>query len=167
MPALDLDFSSAFNSMKTHILLKRLINLGVDDGLTLWIKGFLSFRPQRVHVNGTMSDLLTVSTGCSQGCVLSPVLFSLFTNDFMINEQRFSLFKYAPPPLLWIFFFDTQKTKLASCLASLFSTDGRVAQMPYFLSTCIIATIHQFTVYIKLNVIPRFINPCRTMWLTL
>lgn len=42
-----------------------------------------------------MSDMLTLSTGCPQGCVLSPVLFSLFTNEFTIKEEHFRLFKYA------------------------------------------------------------------------
>jgi len=43
-----------------------------------------------------MSDVLTLSTGCPQGCVLSPVLFSLFANIFTIKEEQFrSLFKYA------------------------------------------------------------------------
>ncbi len=56
---------------------------------------FLSCRPQRVCVKGVMSDVLTVSNGCPQGCVLSPVLFSIFTNEFTINEENVRLFKYA------------------------------------------------------------------------
>ncbi len=88
------DFSSAFNSMKTHLLLKRQVDLNINQGLVLWIRNIISCRPQRVCVRGVMSDVLTVSNGCPQGCVLSPVLFAIFTNDFTINEKHFRLFKY-------------------------------------------------------------------------
>lgn len=50
------DFSSAFDSMKIHILLKRLTDLIYDTGLVLWIRIFLSCRPQRVFFNGVRSD---------------------------------------------------------------------------------------------------------------
>ncbi len=36
---------------------------------------------QRVRVNSTFSDTLITSTGSPQGCVLSPLLYILFTND--------------------------------------------------------------------------------------
>ncbi len=35
------DFNSAFNSMKTHLLLKRLVDLNINQGLVLWIIHFL------------------------------------------------------------------------------------------------------------------------------
>lgn len=89
------DFSAAFNSMKLHILLQRLANINIDKGLILWIRDFLSCRPQRVHINGMLSGVQTISTGCPQGSVLSPLLFSLFTNEFSINFSNFKLIKYA------------------------------------------------------------------------
>lgn len=42
-----------------------------------------------------MSDVLTVSNGCQQGCVLSPALFPLFTNDLRITDNDSELIKYA------------------------------------------------------------------------
>ena len=87
--------TTTFNSMKLHILLKRLADLNIDKGLILWIRDFLSCRPQRVCVNGSQSEVLTISTGCPQGSVLSPLLFSLFTNEFALNESNFKLIKYA------------------------------------------------------------------------
>lgn len=63
--------------------------------MILWIRDFLSCRTQMVSVNGLLSGVHTISTGCPQGSVLSPMLFSLFTNDFNINNSTFKLIKYA------------------------------------------------------------------------
>ncbi len=61
----------------------------------MWIKDFLLSRTQRVWCNGQLSDECTVNTGDPQGSVISPVLFSLYINDFMIHNSNFKLFKYA------------------------------------------------------------------------
>ncbi len=90
-----LDFTSAFNTMRVDILLERLISLGVNRCLVLWIKDFLLSRTQRVWYNGQLSDECTVNTGAPQGSVISPVLFSLYINDFIIHNSNFKLFKYA------------------------------------------------------------------------
>ena len=47
----------------------------------MWILDFLLRRPQRVRVNGCSSSAVCISTGSPQGCVLSPLLFILYTND--------------------------------------------------------------------------------------
>ncbi len=76
-----LDLTSAFNTMMDDILLERLISLGVNRCLVLWIKDVLLSRTQRVWYNGQLSDECIVNTGATQGCVMSPVLFSLYIND--------------------------------------------------------------------------------------
>ena len=70
-----MDFSSAFDTLRTHVLIKRFLDLYVTSSLVLWIKSFLSDRPQRVNVNGTLSNEIVINTGAPQGCVLSPLLF--------------------------------------------------------------------------------------------
>ena len=76
------DFSSAFNTLQPHILADKLTSyFQIDDQLTRWILDFLTNRSQRVRVNNTFSDLLHTSTGSPQGCVLSPLLFILYTDD--------------------------------------------------------------------------------------
>ena len=90
-----MDFSSAFNTLQTHILVKRLLDLDVSPGLILWIRSFLSDRPQRVSIEGVLSNEIVLNTGAPQGCVLSPVLFSIYTNDIMCNNEILTLIKFA------------------------------------------------------------------------
>ena len=90
-----IDFSSAFNSMQIHTLLQRLIDIGVNGGIIHLVRDFLSDRPQQVLVNDIRSDITVLNTGAPQGTILSPLLFSLYTNEFQLDQEKFSLFKYA------------------------------------------------------------------------
>ncbi|KAF1373476.1 hypothetical protein PFLUV_G00239260 [Perca fluviatilis] len=45
------------------------------------ISDFLTNRPQRVRISHHTSSSIILNTGVPQGCVLSPVLYSLFTHD--------------------------------------------------------------------------------------
>ncbi len=89
-----MDFSSAFNTVQPHILLRHLSDLHVSSNLILWIREFLRERPQCVGINKILSDCLVLNTGVPQGCVLSPLLFSLYTNEFQCNSKNLSLIKY-------------------------------------------------------------------------
>ena len=61
--ALFADFSSAFNTMQTHVLLDKLHQMNVPPYLILWIKDFLSDRTQRVKVQNCLSDPVSLDTG--------------------------------------------------------------------------------------------------------
>ena len=50
-----MDFSSAFNTIQPHVLIKKLLNLEVNPDLILWIRQCLCDRPQRVRLNGSLS----------------------------------------------------------------------------------------------------------------
>ena len=91
-----IDFSSAFNCMQPHILASRLSEIpDIDAGTIGWLVGWLTRRPQRVRVNNTLSTALTCSTGSPQGCVLSPLLFILYTNCCCSTYESSFIIKYA------------------------------------------------------------------------
>ena len=72
------DFSSAFNTIEQYVLLERPIDLPVNSNLVLWIRDFLRDRPQRVCVNGYLSEEVVLNAWAPQGCtknILSQVLF--------------------------------------------------------------------------------------------
>jgi len=90
-----IDFSSAFNTIQPHITMQKLINMNVHPSLILWINDFLTSRPQYVKYRDIKSDTLVTNTGAPQGCVLSPMLFTLYTSDCRSNSTNCQLFKYA------------------------------------------------------------------------
>uniref|UniRef100_A0A3B3BNL8 Reverse transcriptase domain-containing protein n=1 Tax=Oryzias melastigma TaxID=30732 RepID=A0A3B3BNL8_ORYME len=60
-----------------------------------WIKDFLTNRPQQVKLGPHLSSTLQLSTGSPQGCVLSPLLFSLYTSDCPASHTSNAIFKFA------------------------------------------------------------------------
>ncbi|KAK1784591.1 hypothetical protein P4O66_003261 [Electrophorus voltai] len=52
-------------------------------------------RPQSVRVGNCASSTLTLSTGARQGCVLSPLLYSLYTYDCTATSSSTIIVKFA------------------------------------------------------------------------
>ena len=69
-----MDFSSAFNTVQPHLLLRRLCDLNVSSNLILWIREFLRERPQRVCIDNTCILEYWRSTGvCSIPSFILPI----------------------------------------------------------------------------------------------
>ena len=88
-------FSSAFNTIIPSKLFDKIQNLGVPQSMCLWILDFLLNRPQVVKIGDNLSSSVTLSTGTPQGCVLSPMLYSLFTHDCLSCHVHTKILKFA------------------------------------------------------------------------
>ena len=89
------DFSSAFNTIVPQKLYEKLLTFRLSPSVCYWLLDFLLQRPQIVKLPQGSSKPLTLSTGTPQGCVLSPLLFCLFTNDCISSSEATQLVKFA------------------------------------------------------------------------
>ena len=83
MRLLFIDYSSAFNTIVPSKLINKLRTLGLNT------------RPQMVRVGNNTSATLILTTGATQGYVLSPLLYSLFTHDCMGRHDSNTIIKFA------------------------------------------------------------------------
>uniref|UniRef100_A0A669F608 Reverse transcriptase domain-containing protein n=1 Tax=Oreochromis niloticus TaxID=8128 RepID=A0A669F608_ORENI len=89
------DYSSAFNTIRPYRLRPKLHQLGLNSSLCNWITDFLTNRRQSVRVGKNTSSTLVVNTGAPQGCVLSPLLYTLFTYDCISSCASNLIVKFA------------------------------------------------------------------------
>ena len=90
-----IDYSSAFNTIIPSLLIDKLKILSVHPTLIAIIQAFLTNRTQVVSVNGCQSSRSITNTGSPQGCVLSPLLFTLYTDGLRSQHENVHIIKYA------------------------------------------------------------------------
>ncbi|KAK3535928.1 hypothetical protein QTP70_021229, partial [Hemibagrus guttatus] len=76
-------------------LIEKLSLLSVNTSHCNWIPDFLTGRPQSVRIGNSISSTTTPSTGAPQGCVLSPLLFTLLTHDCVAMHCLNHILKFA------------------------------------------------------------------------
>ena len=75
-----LDFSSAFNTIIPQTLANKLLLVGLTPSLCNWVLDF---------------SHIILNTGSPQGCVLSPLLYTLFTHDCTAKHLGSHIVKFA------------------------------------------------------------------------
>ena len=80
----------------TYIILYIYVYIYIlDTSICHWVLDVLLQRPQVVKMNGVVSSTIILNTGTPQGRVLSPLLYSLFTNDCVFHHSSVQLVKFA------------------------------------------------------------------------
>ena len=74
-----IDFSKAFDRVNRNILWSKLGGLGINNNCKMLnaLKSLYVDVQSCVRVNGYYSEWFDVSNGLKQGCILSPLLFSI------------------------------------------------------------------------------------------
>ena len=90
-----IDCSSAFNTIVPSKLITKLRTLGLNTFLCIWILDFLMGLPLVVRVGNNTSTTLILNPGAPQGCMLSSLLYSLFTHDCTARHDSNTIIEFA------------------------------------------------------------------------
>ncbi len=74
---------------------EKLQSLGLNRSLCSWIMDFLTGRSQVVRMGNNTSSPLVLNIGALQDCVLSPLLYSLYTHECTATHSSNVIIKFA------------------------------------------------------------------------
>ena len=112
-----MDLLKAYDCIPHDLLIAKLAAYGVDNFSLSFIYSYLLNRKQRVKINDSFSEFVTISIGVPQGSILGPLLFNIFLNDLLLFPRKSELCNFADDNSLYAF------AKLLSRLLSILQKD--------------------------------------------
>lgn len=91
-----MDIKDAFDNVLWDILLNRLVKLHVPDSYIAFVYNMISHRNMHFRFN-EIDEIRIVNKGLPQGCVLSPILYSLYTAELesLISQKEVQIIQFA------------------------------------------------------------------------
>lgn len=80
-----IDFEKAFDRVRHDLLLERLKEVGLDGKDIRLLENLYWNQKARIRIEGSTSAEVEIRRGVRQGCVLSPLLFNLYS-EFLFKE---------------------------------------------------------------------------------
>lgn len=75
------DFKAAFDKVSRHALIYKLHAIGVSSKFVKFVESVYSNTHSAIWTGVELSDSFETKAGVKQGCLLSPLLFSIYLND--------------------------------------------------------------------------------------
>ena len=85
------DFSKAYDRVPRDLLWLKLEKMGLNGNLLNSLQSIYQQVQCWVRVHGSLTKFFNVGTGLKQGCLLSPILFNLYLNDFICGIKEAGL----------------------------------------------------------------------------
>ena len=82
-----IDYAKAFDSVSHMQLFETMKRMGFPKHLVALLQQLYCDQKGVVKWNGTLSQPYQILSGVRQGCVISPSLFSLYTEDIMRDAE--------------------------------------------------------------------------------
>ena len=90
-----IDFSTAYDTVNHAILMKKLVEYGLDQYVIAWVLSFLTDRTQFSKVGTKISRLKAINLSIVQGSEVGPCQFIILVADLRHTETTNHLGKYA------------------------------------------------------------------------
>lgn len=83
-----MDFEKAFNGVDVDYIWATLTTLGLGGKFLQLVKSLLLQAHLKIFMNGHLSSTINIEWGVRQGCPLSPLLFTLYTQPLLTYLQQ-------------------------------------------------------------------------------